>query len=136
MQNLVRFGVSFDKDLFDNFENMIREEKCTNRSEVIRDLVRQKLMDRGGEENNHMTGVITFIYDHHKKSLLTKIADTRHCYEDIIQSLQHIYLNHRKCLEIVTVKGYPAAINELADTIRALKDVDFCLLSMPGNGKK
>lgn len=136
MQNLVRFGVSFDKDLFDNFENMIREEKCTNRSEVIRDLVRQKLMNRGRKDNHQMAGVITFLYDHHQKGLLSKIADARRGYQDLIQSLQHIYLSHHKCLEIVTVKGCPAAINELAEAIRSLKEVDFCSLSMPGKGKK
>ena len=36
MSNLVRFGVSLDKELLRKFDELIKEKKYTNRSEAIR----------------------------------------------------------------------------------------------------
>ena len=135
MSDIVRFGISLENELLDNFDNMIKRRKYSNRSEAIRDLIRQELLKKDLEEDREVAGAITFIYDHHQRNLLNKIIDVQHDYQDIIQSSQHIHLDHHNCLEIVALKGNSKKVNKLSDTLRALKGVMHGSLSMSGTGK-
>jgi CopG family nickel-responsive transcriptional regulator len=74
MSELVRFGVSVEKSLLDKFDHLIRDRSYTNRSEAIRDLIRQELVKDEWEEGQDVAGAITFIYDHHKRDLLHTLA--------------------------------------------------------------
>ena len=66
---------------------------------------------------------------------MNKIIDVQHDYQDIIQSSQHIHLDHHNCLEIVAVKGNSKKVNKLSDSLKALKGVMHGSLSMSGTGK-
>jgi CopG family transcriptional regulator, nickel-responsive regulator len=135
MADIVRFGVSLEKNLLDNFDILIKRQKYTNRSEAIRDLIRQELLKKELEEDKEVAGAITFIYDHHQRDLLNKIIDVQHDHQDIIQSSQHIHLDHHNCLEIVAVKGNSGKVGKLADTLKALKGVKHGSLSLSSTGK-
>jgi CopG family nickel-responsive transcriptional regulator len=135
MSDIVRFGISLENALLDNFDNLIKRRKYTNRSEAIRDLIRQELLKKDWEEDQEVAGAITFIYDHHQRDLLNKIIDVQHGHQDIIQSSQHIHLDHHSCLEIVAVKGNSKKVSKLADTLKALKGVKHGSLSMSSTGK-
>jgi CopG family nickel-responsive transcriptional regulator len=124
-----------EKALLANFDNLIKRRKYTNRSEAIRDLIRQELLKKELEEDREVAGAITFIYDHHQRDLLNKIIDVQHDNQDIIQSSQHIHLDHHNCLEIVAVKGKSGKVSKLADTLKALKGVKHGSLSMSSTGK-
>ncbi|MCJ7656453.1 MAG: ribbon-helix-helix protein, CopG family, partial [Candidatus Atribacteria bacterium] len=43
MSEIVRFGVSLEKGLLEKFDRLIKEKKYPNRSEAIRDLIRENL---------------------------------------------------------------------------------------------
>ena len=135
MSNIIRFGVSLEEDLLDNFDRLIKKRKYTNRSEAIRDLIRQELLKKDLEEDREVAGAITYIYDHHQRDLLNKIIDVQHDHHDIIQSSQHIHLDHHNCLEIVAVKGNSSKVSKLADNIKSLKGVKHGSLSVSGTGK-
>jgi len=135
MSDIVRFGISLENELLDNFDNLIKRRKYSNRSEAIRDLIRQELLKKDLEDDREVAGAITFIYDHHQRNLLNKIIDVQHDYQDIIQSSQHIHLDHHNCLEIVAVKGNSKKVNKLSDILKALKGVMHGSLSMSGTGK-
>ncbi len=134
MSDIIRFGISLEKALLANFDNLIKRRKYTNRSEAIRDLIRQELLKKELEEDREVAGAITFMYDHHQRDLLNKIIDVQHDHQDIIQSSQHIHLDHHNCLEIVAVKGNYGKVSKLADTLKALKGVKHGSLSMSGTG--
>jgi CopG family nickel-responsive transcriptional regulator len=135
MSDIVRFGISLENALLDNFDNLIKRRKYSNRSEAIRDLIRQELLKKDLEEDREVAGAITFIYDHHQRNLLNKIIDVQHDHQDIIQSSQHLHLDHHNCLEIVAVKGNSKQVNKLSDTLKALKGVKHGSLSMSSIGK-
>jgi CopG family transcriptional regulator, nickel-responsive regulator len=135
MSDIVRFGVSLERTLLDTFDSLIRRRKYTNRSEAIRDLIRQELLKQEWEEDRQVAGAVTFIYDHHQRDLLNKIIDVQHDYQDVIQSSQHIHLDHHNCLEIVAIKGNSSTVRRLADTLNALKGVRHGSLSVSGTGK-
>jgi CopG family transcriptional regulator, nickel-responsive regulator len=135
MSELVRFGVSLEKTLLDKFDQYIRERNYSNRSEALRDLIRQDLVKKEWREGKDVAGAITLVYDHHSKGLLNKITDIQHDYEKLIISTQHVHLGHENCLEIVAVKGNPRDVQKLADTLQSIKGVKHGTLSMSSTGK-
>ena len=83
MSELVRFGVSLEKKLLDKFDNFIRERNYTNRSEALRDMIRQELVKKEWVEGEDVAGAITLIYDHHRKDLLGRITDIQHNHQQV-----------------------------------------------------
>ena len=65
MAKVSRFGVSLEDDLLRSFDRSIAELGYANRSEAIRDLIRdhliQKKVSRGEGE---VVGVVSLVYDH------------------------------------------------------------------------
>jgi len=136
MEELARFGVSIPKDLLDAFDEYIRRKHYANRSEAIRDLIRQKLVEEEWRESKEeVAGVITYLYDHHKRELVDKLMDIQHDYFDRIITTQHIHVDHHRCLEVILVKGKANEIKELADKIQALKGVLHLNLTLTTLGK-
>ncbi len=135
MSELVRFGVSLEKKLLEKFDDRIRSRKYTNRSEALRDLIRQELLNQQWETGGDVAGAITFIYDHHTRELLGRITDVQHDSQDVIISTQHIHLDHNHCLEIVAVRGRVKNVMKLADALKAIKGVRHCSVSMTGTGE-
>jgi CopG family transcriptional regulator, nickel-responsive regulator len=136
MSELVRFGVSLEKDLLEKFDTFIRNRNYTNRSEALRDMIRQELVKKEWIEGEDVAGAITLIYDHHRKDLLSRITDIQHNYQKVIISTQHVHLDHDNCLEIVAVKGKPPEVQKLADRLKSIKGVKHGTLSMSSTGKE
>ncbi|MGV8056987.1 MAG: nickel-responsive transcriptional regulator NikR [Smithellaceae bacterium] len=134
MSELVRFGVSLEKELLERFDDLIRRRKYTNRSEALRDMIRQELLKQEWKAGGEIAGAITFIYDHHTRELLSKITDIQHDSQEVIISSQHIHLDHHNCLEIIAVKGRVKRVLKLADSLKAIKGVQHCALNMTGTG--
>jgi len=131
---IIRFGVSLDEALLDRFDKLIKRRKYTNRSEAIRDLIRHELLKRDWDEDREVVGAITYIYDHHQRDLLNKIIDVQHDHQEIIQSSQHIHVDHHNCLEIIAIKGNARAVADLTDTLKAIKGVRHGSLSISNIG--
>lgn len=136
MPEVVRFGVSLEKTLLDRFDALIRERGYTNRSEALRDLIRQDLVRLAWEKGQEVAGAIILNYDHHQRDMLAKITDIQHDHQDIIISTQHIHLDHHTCLEIVAVRGRAEAVECLAHALRSVKGVKHGTLSMSGTGRE
>lgn len=136
MSELVRFGVSLEEGLLKRFDELIHRRKYTNRSEALRDMIRQELLKQEWEEGGEVAGAITFIYDHHTRELLSKITDIQHASQEVIISTSHIHLDHDYCLEIVAVRGVVKKVLKLSDSLRAIKGVRHCAISMTGSAEE
>lgn len=134
MAQLVRFGVSLDRDLLQRFDRILKEKNYTSRSKAFGDLIRQELIQKQWREGQEIAGAITLIYDHHKRELINKLMDIQHDFGKIIISAQHIHLDHNNCLEIIAVKGSPKEASRLADSLRSVKGVKHGTLSMSTTG--
>jgi len=135
MAKLVRFGVSLDQDLLDQFDRLVREKNYSCRSEAFRDLMRQELVQKQWHEGKEVAGAITLIYDHHKRELVNKLMDIQHDFGGLIISSQHVHLDHSNCLEIIAFKGSPKEAQRLADSLTSVKGVKHGTLSMTTTGK-
>lgn len=136
MPKIFRFGVSLEKELLDKFDRLIGEKNYTNRSEAIRDLIRQELVKRQWQKGCEIAGAIIIIYNHHKRELLNKITDVQHDFQRLIISTQHIHLDHNNCLEIVAVRGNPQQAQKLADSLKSIRGIKHTTLSMSSAGKE
>lgn len=136
MLRLVRFGVSMEKQLLEGFDKLIREKNYSNRSEAIRDLIRESLVKEEWVGDKEVAGIIILIYDHHRQEIVNTLTDIQHDFHKLIISTQHIHLDHDNCLEIVVVKGKPKEVKNLAYQLKSTKGVKHSSLSMATTGKE
>jgi len=136
MSDIIRFGVSLEKELLEKFDKLSREKQYPNRSEAIRDLIREELVKREWVEGKEVAGAITLVFDHHKRELMNTLTDIQHDFYQLIISSQHVHLDHDNCLEIIVVRGNPKGVKELADKLRATKGVKYGSLSIATTGKE
>lgn len=136
MSKVARFGVSLEKKLLERFDRYCKKRNYANRSEALRDLIRQELVNVQWQEKGEIAGAVTLVYDHHRRTLVNKLMDIQHDFQDIIISAQHVHLDHNNCLEIVAVKGDSRKVRQLADTLRSAKGVKHGALSMSTTGSE
>jgi len=135
MKKLVRFGVSLDHHLLDDFDRVITRKNYTNRSEALRDLIRDNLVGQEWDENKVTVGTITIVYDHHVHDLTDKLTDIQHHYHRLVLSSLHVHLDHDHCLEVLVVRGKGADIKKVADTLIGTKGVKHGKLTMTTTGQ-
>ena len=135
MSKLVRFGVSLEEDLLIQFDQLIKKRKYTNRSEALRDMIREELIKKEWTENKEVTGAITLVYDHHTRELVTKVLDVQHDYHACILSSQHIHLDHHNCFEIIVTKGKSKEIEALYQKLKSIKSVKHAGFMMATKGE-
>jgi len=121
---VVRFGISMESKLLRRFDALIQQKGYANRSEAIRDLIRDDLIKREWEkESGEKVGTITLMYDHHSRELSQKLTELQHQHHDQIVSTMHIHLDHDHCLEVLAVKGKGRTLQRLADEMIGLKGI-------------
>src|SRR3989339_1122190 len=128
-ENILRFGVSVEESLVEKFEKLIRRKGYTNRSEAIRDMIRNLLAAQAAERGQEMVGAILIIYDHHRPHLVEKLLALQHDADAEIVASQHVHLDHHHCMETIIVRGPVEKLEDLQGRIGALKGVGQCLLS-------
>ncbi|NQV15455.1 nickel-responsive transcriptional regulator NikR [bacterium] len=136
MKKLQRFGVSVETDLLYKFDEFISERNYKNRSEALRDLMRDALVREQWQEDETIAGAIAFVYDHHHGQLVNKLLELQHGYFTIIISSQHVHLDHDNCMEIILAKGPANQVGKLYDSIRAMKGVKHIDLLRSTTGQK
>lgn len=136
MKKLVRFGVSLDHHLLDDFDRLIARKNYASRSEALRDLIRDNLVGQEWGEDKETVGTITLVYDHHVRDLTEKLIDIQHDYERLILSAMHVHLDHAHCLEVLAVRGKGCEIRKVADRLIATKGVKHGKLMMTTTGQR
>ena len=124
MSQLVRFGVSMQEDLLGGFDRYIARKGYRNRSEAVRDLVRQELSRAACESPEaQAVGSVTLLYHHHKPQLSEQLIETQHRHHKVTVSTLHAHLDSDLCLEVLILRGSVREIRDLADTLLATKGV-------------
>ncbi len=126
MQKIERIGVSLEKKLLIGFDKLISEQGYQNRSEAIRDLIRQQLSNKQLTNPKAQTIAAVFIvYDHHATKLMEKLTAMQHSHVLKTISAMHIHIDEHNCLEVIILKGKVSEINKMAGKIVSLKGVRF-----------
>jgi len=135
MADLKRISISLEENLLTRFDRQADRQGYPTRSEAIKPLMRQNLVEQEWTGNREFAGAISIVYDHHRRGLTNKVMDVQHHFGSVIVSTQHVHLDHSHCLEIVAVRGKPGQIRKLAAALRSVKGIKHNALVMTTTGK-
>lgn len=128
---LVRFGVSMEKELLEKFDQLLKKEGFPNRSLAIRSLVRDFLAEKYWEkQEGETTGVITLVYNHEVRGFTDLFLSLQHQFLPLIISTTHVHCDFHHCLEVILVKGETTAIFNFYRQLQSLKGVKTCKISL------
>lgn len=135
MGTTVRFGISLDEKLLENFDQLIEQKNYNNRSEAIRDLIRASLIEeRLGSEESEAVGTVTLVYNHHVRDLSDKLTEHQHSHHEQIVSALHVHLDAHNCLEILVIRGRVREIKQISHELIGVKGVKHGKLVMTTTG--
>lgn len=122
---LVRFSVAMPEDLLMSFDAFVaRRGLAKNRSEVVRDLVRDALVDdEAAIPGTEVMGTLTIVFDHHAGDVQEKLHEIQHARFGLIVSTTHVHLDEHSCLEVIILRGETTDVHLIADQILGTKGV-------------
>jgi CopG family transcriptional regulator, nickel-responsive regulator len=136
MSELARYGISMERSLSERFDKLIKSKGYANRSEAIRDLIRDRLVEEEWEAGNEVAvGVVTLLYDHRQRELSRKLTHSQHDHHDTTISSLHVHLDNANCLEVIVVRARANVIRTLADRLIGTKGVKHGKLVMTSRGQ-
>ncbi len=119
-----RFGVSLTEDLLEKFDEEIEKAMYSNRSEAIRDLIRDFLAEeKMKNQEAKVVGALTLIYDHEKRGISDKLTDLQHEELPHVISSMHVHLDEHNCMETIALKGKAKNVQETANKLISAKGV-------------
>jgi CopG family nickel-responsive transcriptional regulator len=106
------------------FDRFLQSKGYENRSEAMRDLIRDRLIK---EEAEHAQGeqvaVVALVYDHHARELAARLIDKQHHHHELVVSSLHVHLGERHCLEVSVLRGPAEKVRHLGDELLATRGV-------------
>jgi CopG family nickel-responsive transcriptional regulator len=134
---LKRFGVSIPEELLKKLDRLAGRKGYTNRSEAIRDLIRDRFVEEEWEEGDkEVVGTVSLVYNHDCHELADKLSGLQHTHYKNIISATHIHLDQHNCLEVLVLKGKGRKVKELADRLISAKGVKHGKLVTTTTGKE
>jgi CopG family transcriptional regulator, nickel-responsive regulator len=136
MSELARFGVSIPDDLLEKFDVLIRGKGYNNRSEAIRDLIRDRLVEEmWTEADQDVVGTATVVYNHEQSDLAQKLTEIQHQKHDLIISAVHVHLDYHNCLEVLIMRGHPDEVKKAGELLISTRGVKHGKITMTTTGK-
>jgi CopG family nickel-responsive transcriptional regulator len=137
MTELKRFGVSISESLLAAFDEHLEREGYSNRSEALRDMIRDHLIaDQWVDPAAAVVGVITLVYDHHTYRLEDHLTEEQHEHFHMVRCSTHVHMDKHNCVEVIVVEGPSAEVRELADRLISLRGVQHGTLSCTAVGAR
>ncbi|MDR0869408.1 MAG: nickel-responsive transcriptional regulator NikR [Planctomycetaceae bacterium] len=133
--SITRISISLEENIGEQFDALIERQGFPTRSEAVKHLIKQALVNEEWKSGGEVAGVITLIYDHHKPQILQQITETQHEFGEAVVCSQHAHLDHHNCMENIIVRGNVADIQKLHKGLAAVKGMKHAVLSMSTTGK-
>jgi len=128
--SVVRFGVSFEKEVLDALDEYVNENKYSNRSQALRQLVNKHIVEKKWLCNNVVAGAVTLVYDHHKREIANHLAEIQREYREEILSVQRFALSENHSMEVISLNGISARLTELSENLISVKGIQHGKLTM------
>jgi CopG family nickel-responsive transcriptional regulator len=133
---IVRLSFSLEAPLESKLEELVSTSGYTNRSEFIRDMIRDRLVEQQWARGREAVGTITLVYDHDSRGLHDRLVDLQHEHHDLILATTHVHLDRHRCAEMVLARGPAETIRRVAELLRQQKGVLHGTLSMSSTGEE
>lgn len=132
---LTRFSIALPAQLLDELDRWIARKGLPNRSESIRQMIRQFISKSQWEENEGLVcGTVTLLYDHHSHDASNEITSLQHDHGPIIICTTHAHIDHDHCLEVVCLKGPVEEVKRFVDEVSHLRCIQCtypAILALP-----
>jgi CopG family nickel-responsive transcriptional regulator len=118
--------------LLNRFDEVIRRMGYEDRSRALQIAMTNFITEYtwATEKAKSGVGAILFTYGHQPHGLHEALVDVQHQYRDVVNSTTHIHLDESRCLEIISVRGQTARIQELAKRLMKTRGVTQLKLSV------
>lgn len=138
MSDISRFGVSAEDELLQSFDALIESQGYANRSEALRDLMRDAIIKSKlvmAADAGEALGSLTLVYDHHASDLSEKMAELQHDNYKLVISALHFHISHDDCMEVIILRGPVRQIRALASGLLSLRGVKHgeLFVTVPGH---
>ena len=123
-----RIGISLEQELLARFDEVIAEKGYENRSEAIRDLIRDALVQREwsrSKDDQEKVAVVALVYDHDASSLAQKLAHIQHENHRAVVSALHVHMDEHNCLEVLVLRGGGREVVRMGGGLVATKGVKY-----------
>lgn len=116
-----RITISVDPDLAAEFDSLVESRGYQNRSEAVRDVLREyvernRLRD---DRARHCVACVSYVYNHNERDLATRIIGIQHDHHDLTVASMHTHIGHEDGLEVLFLKGPTKAVRECSDQLLA-----------------
>lgn len=125
---LERIGISLEDGLLARFDELIADKGYVNRSEAIRDLIRDALVQRAWSESagrEERVAVVTLVYDHDSSSLAQRLAHIQHENHKAVVSALHVHMDEHNCLEVLVLRGRARDVIAMGEGLVSTKGVKY-----------
>jgi CopG family transcriptional regulator, nickel-responsive regulator len=129
---LKRFGVSLEEEVLAELDNLVESKRFPNRSQAIRFLVKNNIVEEKWDENEQVLGSIVIVYDHNQKDLHKQITSLQHEYHCLIMASQHIHIDENNCLSVFAIKGRSERLTNLYNKLKSVKGIKHAGLLKSG----
>jgi len=136
MSELERLSFSIERPLVEKLERLLTSRGYSNRSEFIRDMIRERLVEEEWQGDREALGTITLVFDHHARGLHERLTELQHDHHDMILVTTHVHLDRHLCAEVILACGPASSLRQIADRLRQHKGVLHGALSMSSTGRR
>jgi CopG family transcriptional regulator, nickel-responsive regulator len=134
--DLVRLSFSLEDSLNHRLEALMNQGGYQNRSEFIRDMIRDRLVDSEWEGNEEAIATVTLVYDHTRRRLSERLTELQHDHHGAVLASTHVHLDAHLCAEMIMLKGAARDLRDLANALQQQKGVLHGSLSMSSTGQQ
>lgn len=136
MADLERLSFTIERPLLERLEKLREKAGYENRSEYLRDLIRDRLVKEiwDTDPEREVVGTVTLVYDHDKRQLSEKLTDIQHDHHHDVLVSTHVHLSRHMCAEVVVLRGKAAQLRHVADALRQQKGVLHGEFTMTSTG--
>jgi CopG family nickel-responsive transcriptional regulator len=116
-------SISIPESLLQKVDSYKREQGFANRSEIVRQAVRDYISEskKLSELRGKITVTIAVIYRREAKR--GQIADLQHSYGDAILTFLHTHVEEDRCIEVVVAREEAPVIRALIEALKANKQI-------------
>jgi len=130
MPTVDRFTVSLDTELLAAFDRFIAGRGYENRSEAVRDMIRDLLVaDRMTTGQERVSAFLTFVCDHRAGDAFQRVRELLRSAEEIVSGWLNLPLDDDHDAMAVGFRGPSDRVRATAEQIEALRGVSHGHLS-------
>jgi len=130
MPYLDRFSVSLDTELLAAFDVHIASRGYENRSEAIRDLIRDQLTTvKLQQDDRDVAAALTLVCDHLAGEAPSRLRKLLADQGGLVRAKTGVMLDENRELETITLRGTVVQVQALADAAQALRGITHVSLA-------